>query len=47
MIVEFIHEELRDMLLTLSICKSRDGTAALEYALRYSGRRRPDANVFR
>jgi hypothetical protein len=35
------------MLLTLGICNSRDGTAAGEYALRYFGRRHPDATVFR
>jgi hypothetical protein len=35
------------MLLTLGACNSRAGTAAREYALRYSGGRHPDANVFR
>jgi hypothetical protein len=35
------------MLLTLGACNSRAGTAAREYALRYPGRRHPDANVFR
>jgi len=35
------------MLLTLGACNSRAGTAAREYALRYLGRRHPDANVFR
>jgi hypothetical protein len=35
------------MLLTLGACNSRAGTATREYALRYAGRRHPDANVFR
>jgi hypothetical protein len=35
-----------DMLLTLSTCNSRAGTAARVYALRFPGRRHPDANVF-
>jgi hypothetical protein len=35
------------MLLTLGACNSRAGTAAREYALRYPGRRRLDANAFR
>jgi hypothetical protein len=35
------------MLLTLGACNSRAGTAARECALRYPGRRHPDANVFR
>jgi hypothetical protein len=35
------------MLLTLGACNSRAGTAARQYALRYPGRRHPDANVFR
>jgi hypothetical protein len=35
------------MLVTLGTCNSRAGTAAQEYALRYPGRRHPDANVFR
>jgi hypothetical protein len=33
--------------VTLGTFKSRPGTAALEYALRYPGRRHPDANAFR
>jgi hypothetical protein len=35
------------MLLTFGVCNSRAGTASREYALRYPGRRHPDANVFR
>jgi hypothetical protein len=35
------------MLLTLGACNSRAGTAAREYAIRYTGRRHPDANLFR
>jgi hypothetical protein len=35
------------MLLSLGACNSRAGTAARKYALRYPGRRHPDANVFR
>jgi hypothetical protein len=47
MIMEYTHDEYCDMLLTLGACNSRAGTAAREYALRYRGRRHPDANVFR
>jgi hypothetical protein len=47
MIIEYTHDEYRDMLLTLGACNSRAGTAAREYALRYPGRRHLDANVFR
>jgi hypothetical protein len=47
MITEYTHDEYCDMLLTLGACNSRAGTAAREYALRYPGRRHPDANVFR
>jgi hypothetical protein len=41
--------EYCDMLLTLGACNSnsRAGTATREYALRYPGRRHPNANVFR
>jgi hypothetical protein len=35
------------MLLTLNACNSRAGTVAREYALRYPGRRHPNANMFR
>jgi hypothetical protein len=37
------------MLLTLGTCNtcSRGGAAAQKFALLYSGRRHPDANVFR
>jgi hypothetical protein len=35
------------MLLTLGACNSRAGTAARQYAIRYPGRRHPDANEFR
>jgi hypothetical protein len=45
--MEYTHDEYCDMLLTLGACYSRAGTAAREYALRYPGRRHPDANVFR
>jgi hypothetical protein len=47
MIMEYTHDEYCEMLLTLGACNSRAGTAAREYALRYSGRRHPNANVFR
>jgi hypothetical protein len=47
MIMEYTHDEYCDMLLTLGACNSRAGTAVREYALRYPGRRHPDANVFR
>jgi hypothetical protein len=47
MIMEYTHDEYCDMLLTLGACNSRAGTAAREYAVRYPGRRHPDANVFR
>jgi hypothetical protein len=33
------------MLIILSTCNSRSGSVAREYALCYSGRRHPDANV--
>jgi hypothetical protein len=46
-IMEYTHDEYCDMLLTLGACNSRAGTAAREYAIRYPGRRHPDANVFR
>jgi hypothetical protein len=39
-------DEYCDMLLILSTCNSRAGSAAGEYAIRYLGRHR-DANVFR
>jgi hypothetical protein len=45
--MEYTRDEYCDMLLTLSACNSRAGTAAREYALRYPGRHHPDANVFR
>jgi hypothetical protein len=35
------------MLKTVGAINSQAGTAAWEYALRYPGRRHPDANVFR
>jgi hypothetical protein len=35
------------MLLTFGACNCQAGTAAREYALRYPGRRHPDASVFR
>ena len=35
------------MLLTLGACNSRDGSTARVCALRYPGRRQPDANMFR
>jgi hypothetical protein len=47
MITKYTHGEYCDKLLTLGACNSRAGTAAREYALRYSDRRHPDANVFR
>jgi hypothetical protein len=45
MIMEHTLDEYCNMLLTLRTC-SRAGTATREYALRYPGRRRPDANAF-
>jgi hypothetical protein len=45
MIMEYTRDEYCDMLLTLGACNSRAGTAARVYALRYPGRRHPDANV--
>jgi hypothetical protein len=47
MIMTYTHDEYCDMLLTLGTCSSLAGTAARECALRYAGRRLPDANVFR
>jgi hypothetical protein len=45
--MEYTHDEYCDMLLTLGASNSGAGTPAREYALRYPGRRHPDANVFR
>jgi hypothetical protein len=45
MALEYTHGEYCDLPLTLGTC-NRAGTAAREYALRYPGRRHPDANVF-
>jgi hypothetical protein len=47
MIMEYVHDEYCDMLLTPGTCNSQGGTAAREYALRYPGRLHPDVNVFR
>jgi hypothetical protein len=46
MIMEYMHDEYWDVLLTLGTFNSRAGPAALEYALRYLGRRLPDAILF-
>jgi hypothetical protein len=48
-IMEYTHDEYCDILLALGTCNtcSRAGAAAQEFALPYSGRRHPDANVFR
>jgi hypothetical protein len=45
--MEYTHDEYCDMLLTLGAYNSRAGIVAREYALRYPGRRHPDADVFR
>lgn len=39
-------DDTPDMLLTLGASNSRDGNTARVYALRYPGRRQPDANMF-
>lgn len=40
-------DEYCDVLLILGTCNGPAGTAAREDALRYPGKRHPDANVFR
>jgi hypothetical protein len=47
MTMEYTHHLYCDVLLNRGACISRVGTAALKYALRYPGRGRPDANMFR
>jgi hypothetical protein len=46
-IMEYTHDEYWDMLLTVSACNSRAGTAAWAYVLCHLWQCHPDANVFR
>jgi hypothetical protein len=46
MTTEQIHDDYCDLLLADRTSTGRPGTAAREYALRYSGQRHPGANEF-